>query len=141
MIPRSVRAGALASAGLALFYVIVVASASGSWEHLTDQARRDWYYLLPIVAGFRIQVSLISELRRRHRLQRAVAAAGGAGAGASTDVSGVAWPVESWSGDGPGGHHREGELRFGSGGAATGTARLALPGFPEPVEVTWDLGG
>jgi hypothetical protein len=81
---RSVRAGALATAALALFYVIVVAGASGSWRHLTDQMRQDWYYLVPIVAGFGVQVALIAELRRRHRLQQAVAAAGGAGAGAST---------------------------------------------------------
>jgi hypothetical protein len=84
MSPRSFRSGALASAALALFYVIVVAGASGSWDHLTDQTRQDWYYLVPIVAGFGVQVALIAELRRRHRLQQAVAAAGGAGAGAST---------------------------------------------------------
>lgn len=81
---RSVRAGTLASAGLALFYVLVVAGASGSFGHLVDQARQDWYYLAAIVAGFGVQVALISELRRRHRLQHAAAAAGGAGAGAST---------------------------------------------------------
>lgn len=81
---RSVRAGTLASAGLALFYVVVVAGASGSLDHLVDQARQDWYYLAAIVAGFGVQVALISELRRRHRLQHAAAAAGGAGAGAST---------------------------------------------------------
>lgn len=84
MKPRSFRSGALASAALALFYVIVVAGASGSWDHLTDQMRQDWYYLVPIVAGFGVQVALIAELRRRHRVQQAVAAAGGAGAGAST---------------------------------------------------------
>lgn len=84
MNPRSFRAGALASAGLALFYVTVVAAASGSWGHLTDQARQDWYYLLPIVAGFGIQVALLAELRLRHRLHHGGAAAGGAGAGAST---------------------------------------------------------
>ncbi len=60
---------------------------------------------------------------------------------AALEVGGVTWPVEAWSGDGPGGHHREGDLRFDAGGAARGTARLALPGFPEPVEVTWELEG
>lgn len=84
MTPRSVRAGALASAGLALFYVVVVAGASGSWEHLGDQVRQDWYFLALIVAGFGTQVALLSELRRRHRLHHGAAAAGGAGAGAST---------------------------------------------------------
>lgn len=86
---RSVRAGALASVGLALFYVIVVAGASGSWAHLMGQARQDWYYLVPIVAGFGIQVALISELRHRHRLQRAAAAAGGAAGGAGAGASTV----------------------------------------------------
>ena len=84
MNPRSVRVGALASAGLALFYVIVVTGASGSWGHFTDQARQDWAYLVLIVGGFGIQVTLMSELRRRHRLRHGVAAASGAGAGAST---------------------------------------------------------
>jgi hypothetical protein len=60
---------------------------------------------------------------------------------ATLEVGGTIWPVEEWSGDAPGGHHREGDLRFESAGAATGTARLALDGFPEPVEVTWELEG
>lgn len=38
---RSIRSGALAGAGLVLVYVVVVAGASGSWDHLADQARRD----------------------------------------------------------------------------------------------------
>lgn len=84
MTPRSVRAGVLAVAGLALFYVAVVAGASGSWQHLTDQAANDWYYLAPIMGGFGLQVALVAELRRRHRLNRTAAAAGSAGAGAST---------------------------------------------------------
>lgn len=60
---------------------------------------------------------------------------------ATLEVAGVTWPVEAWSGDGPGGHHREGDLHFEAAGAVTGTARLAIPGFPKPVEVTWELGG
>lgn len=55
-------------------------------------------------------------------------------------VGGVTWPVAGWSGDGPGGHHREGELRFRAAGSATGTATLTLAGLPEPVTATWDLG-
>ena len=51
------------------------------------------------------------------------------------------WPVIGWSGDGPGGHHREGELRFGGGGPAAGTATLSIEGLPQPATVTWDLGG
>jgi hypothetical protein len=60
---------------------------------------------------------------------------------ATLEVDGITWPVEEWSGDRPGGHHREGDLRFASKGAATGTARLALQGFSEPVEVSWEIEG
>lgn len=82
--PGAMRSGALGALGMALFYVVVVAGASGSWTHLTDQGRQDWYYLLAIIAGFGTQVALLSELRRRQRLQHDLAAAGGTGAGAST---------------------------------------------------------
>ena len=81
---HSTRTGGLAAAGLSLFYVVVVWAASGSFAHLVDQARRDWYFLILIVGGFGVQVALVSELRRRHRLQHAAAMAGGAGMGAST---------------------------------------------------------
>ena len=57
------------------------------------------------------------------------------------NVDGQRWPVTGWSGDGPGGHHRAGELRFTPAGAAQGTARLTISGFPKPVEATWDLPG
>ncbi len=56
------------------------------------------------------------------------------------DVNGVVRPVEAWSGDGPGGHHREGELRFKSGQRPTGTVRLTLSDFAKPIEVIWELG-
>ena len=84
MSARSVRAAAIATALLSLFYVGVVWAASGSFQHVVDQAGRDWYYLALIVSGFGIQVALVSELRRRHRLQHSAALAGGAGVGSST---------------------------------------------------------
>lgn len=62
-------------------------------------------------------------------------------AAAELEVAGTSWPVAGWDGDSPSGHHREGELRFEAAGPATGTARLTLPGFPEPVEITWELEG
>lgn len=55
-------------------------------------------------------------------------------------VDGVVWPVVEWSGDGAGGHHRSGELRFSPNGPARGLARLTIVGFDNPVEVNWDLG-
>ena len=81
---RSMRTALIATVMLALFYGGVVWTASGSFQHLADQAARDWYYLAMIMGGFGVQVALVSELRRRHRLQHTAALAGGAGIGAST---------------------------------------------------------
>lgn len=50
------------------------------------------------------------------------------------------WPTEEWSGDGVGGHHREGELRFTAAGPAEGVATLTIDGLPEPVIATWEIG-
>lgn len=80
---RSWRVGAIAAGGLVLFYMVVVAGASGSLAHLGEQARRDWYYLVFILAGFGLQVALMAELRRRHRLHHSAAVASGTGSGAS----------------------------------------------------------
>jgi hypothetical protein len=82
--PASVHWGLLAAGGMAAFYAVVVAGASGSIGHLADQVRTDWYLLAPIVAGFGVQVGLVVELRRRRRLARDTAVAGAAGAGGST---------------------------------------------------------
>ena len=60
---------------------------------------------------------------------------------AQLNVGGTAWAVEGWDGDGPGGHHRTGQIRFTAKGPAQGTATLRISGLPEPVEATWDLGG
>lgn len=51
------------------------------------------------------------------------------------------WSGASWSGDGPSGHHREGTLRFASGGPAQGDVVLTIGGLPAPVTATWTLGG
>jgi hypothetical protein len=81
--PRSLRAGFAAAAGMAAFYVGVVWFASGSSRHLGDQVRGDWYLLVLVIAGFALQVALLTELHHRHRLHGGAVAAGGAGAGAS----------------------------------------------------------
>lgn len=80
---RSRRIGLLAAAGLAVFYVVVVAGSSGSFDHLAQQVRQDWYFLAFIVGGFGLQVALAAELRQRHRLAHAAAVASGTGSGAS----------------------------------------------------------
>lgn len=54
-------------------------------------------------------------------------------------VNGRAWPNATWSGAGPGGHHRSGTLTFAAAGPATGAAELRLGGLPAPVTVRWTL--
>jgi len=54
-------------------------------------------------------------------------------------VDGTRWPVASYRGDGPGGHHREGTLRFRSAGPATGLMRLTIAGLGGTAEVAWRL--
>lgn len=82
--PRSMALGGIGAIGMSAFYVAIVAGASQSWEHLGDQASADWKLLLLVITGFGIQVALFAELRRRYRLQAAVAATTGAGIGASS---------------------------------------------------------
>ena len=75
MTARSLRWGLLAGAGItALYMALLVASAD--WQHLSDQARQDWWLLAPIVAGFGTQVAFTVELRRRHRAQHLAATTG-----------------------------------------------------------------
>lgn len=80
----SVRMGAIGALALGLAYAAIVGGASRSIDHLGDQVRADWYFLAPLMAGFGVQVGLMSELRHRHRLMLAAGATGVAGAGAST---------------------------------------------------------
>lgn len=57
------------------------------------------------------------------------------------EVGGIQWTAVSWTGDGPDGHHRSGEIRFSAQGPANGTANLKITGLPEPVTATWELNG
>ncbi len=82
MSARSVRVGVAAAGLLAGVYVAVVGGASGL-DHLAGQARADWYLLVPILAGFGVQVALMAELRQRRRQARLAAAATGGAAGTS----------------------------------------------------------
>jgi len=56
-------------------------------------------------------------------------------------VGSTTWPVTGWSGDGPGGHHRSGQLRFAPAGDARGTAKLTIGGLSTPVTASWSVGG
>jgi len=79
---RSAFVAVLATAGLALFYAAVVGGIGGL-DHLADQARDDWVWLVLILSGFGTQIGLYSELRRRRRVVPGVQAAAGAGGSAS----------------------------------------------------------
>ena len=56
-------------------------------------------------------------------------------------VAGRPWTAISWSGDGPGGHHRSGTAEFSAAGPATGTAELHLDGLPASVSASWTIAG
>jgi hypothetical protein len=59
---------------------------------------------------------------------------------ATLTVGGNDWPIATFDGDGPGGHHREGALRFRASGPPTGEMRLTIGGIGEPAEFSWNLG-
>ena len=59
--------------------------------------------------------------------------------GTALTVGSRPWGPATWSGDGPGGHHREGTLTFPAAGAPAGQVVLTLAGFPGPVELQWTL--
>lgn len=56
---------------------------------------------------------------------------------ATLTVRGTTWPTEGWDGDGPGGHHREGDLRFAAAGPPDGEAVLTVAGLSEPLAFRW----
>ena len=57
---------------------------------------------------------------------------------ARLEVDGTDWGNASWTGDPPGGHHRQGELRFFAAGPVRGDVRLTISGLPGPVSATWN---
>lgn len=81
---RSVTAGGIGAATMMAFYTAVVWGASGSFGHLRDQVRADWYLLVLIVAGFATQVAFFTELLHVHRTHQIERTAGAASTGAST---------------------------------------------------------
>lgn len=57
--------------------------------------------------------------------------------GSTLSVGGRSWGSPTWTGDGPGGHHRVGRLSFAAAGEPTGTAVLRIGGLPQPVTLSW----
>ena len=58
-------------------------------------------------------------------------------AAATLTVGGTKWRAERWDGDGPGGHHRDGDLRFAAAGPPDGEAVLSIRGLSQPLEFRW----
>lgn len=54
-------------------------------------------------------------------------------------VGGVEWPGARYAGDGPGGHHREGVVRFRAASAPYGAMRLTINAFGDSVTARWNL--
>lgn len=54
--------GATAAALLLVLYVTALTLVSG-WEFTAGEFRRYWYYVLPLAAGFGVQVALFARLR------------------------------------------------------------------------------
>jgi hypothetical protein len=54
-------------------------------------------------------------------------------------VDGSPWATPTWSGDGLGGHHRSGTLRFVAMGPARGVAQLTISGLDSPLQAIWNL--
>lgn len=80
---RPVVFGLLASAGLLGFYLGTIALAQG-WGHAFTQLREDIPFVAALVAGFGVQVGLVTYLRALHARARS------AGVAASAGVSGAA---------------------------------------------------
>lgn len=78
---RGLAWGALAATGMALFYATVLIVAAGV-GHLVDQIVLDWYWLVLVIPGFGLQVTLLVEMRQRHSSGMAVAGVGSASSAA-----------------------------------------------------------
>lgn len=79
-------AGLMGGAVLTSLYIAVVGLAQGL-DHAVELLVGDWYFVIPIVVGFGVQVGLFVYVRTRPRLRhatRATKALAGAGTGTST---------------------------------------------------------
>lgn len=55
--------GTAAAAGLFLFYALTMRLLAGSWEAVWWQFRQLWYLMVPLVAGFGVQIGLFSYIK------------------------------------------------------------------------------
>jgi hypothetical protein len=78
-LPRSIVFGALASLGLLVFYLGTIALVQ-DWEHAFAQLGEDAPFIAALVAGFGIQIALLTYIRAVAASARKTGAAAGAGA-------------------------------------------------------------
>jgi len=55
--------GFLAASGLFLFYALTMRLLAGSWDAAWWQFRQLWYLMLPLIAGFGVQIGLFSYIK------------------------------------------------------------------------------
>jgi hypothetical protein len=126
--------------GVAAVIVVVAAGCSGSgedraaassWERQTLEVGRVEVQATPLTVDDRgIEIRLVFDT---HTVTL------------DTDIPSAAWLVARdtehrdgiWVGDGPGGHHREGVLRFPDAQPGEGGFELRLDGFDEPIAFRW----
>lgn len=79
----AIAIGLAAAAGLFLFYSLTMRLLAGSWDSAWWQFRELWYLMLPLLAGFGVQIGLFSYIKFLS------SAAGGKMAAASSATSTV----------------------------------------------------
>jgi len=63
----SIFIGIVSMVGLFLFYVLTMKVLAGSWDAVWWQWRQLWYLMLPLIAGFGIQVGLFHYIKSLKR--------------------------------------------------------------------------
>lgn len=77
--------GVLASVALLIFYVLVMSLTGGSWQATWSQFKALWWLMIPLAAGFGIQVGMYSKLKEAVRIKTK----GALVAGGSTAAAGM----------------------------------------------------
>lgn len=60
---EEIRNGILGSLSLILFYFLIMIAATRSWSSTFEQFRQLWYWMVPLVLGFGIQIGLYTKLK------------------------------------------------------------------------------
>jgi len=160
-IARPSAFGALAFGALLVVYFGALTLVSGS-AFTVRQFAEFWYYIVPLALGFGVQVALFMRLRQvvsRARETGAVVAASAwefevvfdthsqelkddlLKAAVLVADGGAPFSPAGWQGDGPGGHHRKGVLRFKPPAASPASVELRLqrPAESAPRVFRWQL--